>query len=248
MNSRHERTDLAAYALAALDQPETAAVGSHLESCAPCRAELTVFATVVEALTLVPPDDALTLLGRDVGLPAGDDDGAADESPAALSGERLRVPARGIFRGARLALAAAVAGVLLGAVAQASTHILGGDQDRPVQALPTPLAAGQDRVRSATAPTGVQASVASRTTGWGTELALDLTRVQGPQRCRLVVVGKDGRRETALNWAVPPAGYGLPGSAKPALRVTGGTSLAEADIAGFAIETDTGRTLVRIPV
>ena len=53
--NRHVIEELAAYALGALDQEETANVSRHLADCAVCQAELQAFQTVVDYLSYAAP-------------------------------------------------------------------------------------------------------------------------------------------------------------------------------------------------
>ncbi|SFF81910.1 Putative zinc-finger [Actinacidiphila alni] len=156
-------------------------------------------------------------------------------------------PGRGLLFRARWGLAAGVAGILLGT--GVGVVVGGSDSGQEVSVQAGPVAAGTalPAVRAADATTGVRAEISPVSTGWGTQTTLRLTGVKGPQSCRLTVVSKDGTRQTALTWAVPPKGYGLPGSPKKELVVTGGVSIPSGDVAAYEVETDEGRRLVRVP-
>ncbi|MEV0041151.1 hypothetical protein [Streptomyces sp. NPDC050804] len=105
---------------------------------------------------------------------------------------------------------------------------------------------GPDTLR-ATSGTGIRAAVQPRSTGWGTEVLLELAGIDGPRRCTLVAVSDTGTEETALTWQVPPKGYGLPGSAKKQLLAVGGTATPSDKITEYIVRTTDGRTLVTIP-
>jgi hypothetical protein len=63
----------------------------------------------------------------------------------------------------------------------------------------------------------------------------------------LSVVSRGGQRETAVSWGVPVPGYGVPGAPDP-LLIHGATSITRGDVAALEVITDTGRTLLTVPV
>jgi hypothetical protein len=82
---------------------------------------------------------------------------------------------------------------------------------------------------------------------WGTEVSLDLAGIRGPLECELVAITKAGRKRVVSGWAVPPKGYGVPGS--PAhLVVHGGVAAPPADITRFVVRLSNGDVLLSIPV
>jgi hypothetical protein len=161
-------------------------------------------------------------------------------------------------RGTAILGAAAGLALLAGGVT-AGTAITGpaGPVQRPAHAHGTPVhdhgTPAQDLLntgerRSATDPTTrVAGTVALETKGWGTHVALDLSSVRGPLVCRLVAVTRSGSRHVVTEWAVPKAGYGLPGSPGH-LAVHGGTASGRSDITRFEVQAEGGRTLLTIPV
>src|SRR5690242_8535108 len=54
--SEHDRTQLGAYALGALEPAEAAEVEAHLTTCAECRAELAELSELKDLLGEVPPE------------------------------------------------------------------------------------------------------------------------------------------------------------------------------------------------
>jgi hypothetical protein len=89
--------------------------------------------------------------------------------------------------------------------------------------------------------------VATRPEPFGTEVGLDLAGVRGPLTCRLVAVLKDGRQQPVTEWAVPPKGYGVPGS-RAHLQVHGGISVKPGDVSRYDVLVEGGGRLVTIPV
>jgi hypothetical protein len=117
-----------------------------------------------------------------------------------------------------------------------------------VTALATSSSNGSTAVSataSGTAPAGVRAKVTMTDESWGTDLGLTLSGVHGPLSCKLVAVSSTGASQTATTWAVPDAGYGMPGMPKP-LTVWGGTGFSRGQIDHFDVRTLDGRTLVSV--
>ncbi|SFF47280.1 hypothetical protein SAMN05216251_115106 [Actinacidiphila alni] len=229
MSCQHDHTNLAAYALTALDPVETTVVAGRVGECDGCRAELARITPVIGALNLLDPAEVAA-------APAWTD--APDRKARVARG-------RGPFSRGRLALAAAVAGGLLGAGAQFALGPSGSDggphRAVALEGVRRPV------VQAVDATTGVRASVSPRSTAWGTRTTLELSGIRGPLACRLVVIGRDGTRETALTWSVPAEGYGVPGARKKTLTAVGGTGIAAEDVAAYVVETGEGQQLVRVP-
>jgi anti-sigma factor RsiW len=101
---------------------------------------------------------------------------------------------------------------------------------------------------SATDPSSHAAgTVATRSEPFGTEVGLDLANLRGPLTCRLVAVLRSGQQQPVTEWAVPPKGYGVPGSPGH-LQVHGGIAAKPADISRFDVLIEGGGRLVTIPV
>ncbi|MFJ6985787.1 MULTISPECIES: anti-sigma factor family protein [unclassified Streptomyces] len=162
---------------------------------------------------------------------------------SAVSGPSVQMsPPR---RGGRVswALAAAVAGLVLGFGGGALLPD-DGPSGTTTAASARPTGPAVVRARSAA---GLVGAVEPRATGWGTELVLELSGVDGPQRCALVAVSRNGDRETAVTWQVPDGGYGLPGSRKERLLAVGGVGMSPDQITGYEIRTTDGQQLLTIP-
>jgi hypothetical protein len=162
---------------------------------------------------------------------------------------RRRHRRRTAVLGAAAAIALVVAGATVGAAAdhEATVDHVHQQIAHDHQNLAADLLRSGE-ARSATDPrTGVVGTIAMESRGWGTNVALDLGNVHGPLTCRLVAVARTGGRHVVTEWAVPPKGYGVPGS--PAhLKVHGGTAITRADLVRFEVEANDGRTLLRLPV
>jgi hypothetical protein len=225
-------TDVGAYVLGLLEEDDRRAFEEHLAACPSCASEVEQFTGMRELLTEVD---------------------SVEPAPGGAPGDvtdllrRRRRAARRRRRGAlAIGLAAGVAivagGVTAGAAftgSRTQTHHHGS----PAADL---LARGERH--SATDPvTHASGMVATESTPWGTQVALDLAGVRGPLTCRLLAVTRTGQRRAVTEWAVPPKGYGMPGA--PAhLQVHGGTSVGRSQISRFVVLIEGGGTLLSIPV
>ncbi|MDA8436441.1 MAG: zf-HC2 domain-containing protein [Actinomycetales bacterium] len=204
---------LGALVLGALDPVERDQVEAHVRDCPACSAVLAELAPLPGLLHRVD-------LAAHTAAPPPDlleralEQVRAAEPPVPLSGRRRRLPLA-------LALAAAAAAVVL--------------------VVSTVLSSGPGVVEvSATSPTtSVAARIVLTPTDTGTQLALTLTGVEAGQRCRLVVVARDGSREVAATWVANYEGEAV---------VTGTTAVTRADLARLEVTTPEGGTLVAVPV
>lgn len=235
MSPKVEHTDVGAYALGLLEGNDHDAFTAHLAECPPCRAELAELSGMAEALTGIQPIDY-----------------RADDGPSEMidllhrqkSIERRR-------RWGTSVISAAAAVVLVGAGMVAGASIADGGTTvtsahgghGPAQEL---IISGERRT-AADAASGVSGVVALESKGWGTHAALELRNVRGPLECELIAVSTSGEQRVVTGWAVPPSGYGVPGSPGP-LYVHGGTPFKRTDIARFEVRVTGGKTLLAIPV
>ncbi|MBC6460953.1 anti-sigma factor family protein [Actinomadura sp. HBU206391] len=269
MSDGVQHTDVGAYALGLLDDTDRELFELHLARCDSCVAEFTDLSGMRQLFSGVSPVDvgpsgagpfgaghagagpaAVGQTGRDLPVAAAPVPigrprrrAAADRRRAIAERRRRRGTA---ILGAAAGVALLAGGVTIGiAITGQGGPVLPPAQDHGTLAQDL-LNTGERR--SATDPTTrVAGTVAMETKGWGTHVALDLSRVRGPLVCRLVAVTRGGDRRMVTEWTVHKAGYGLPGS--PAhLAVHGGTASLRSEIVRFEVETDTGRRLLTIPV
>jgi hypothetical protein len=228
--ARVEHTDVAAYALGLLEEPDRSAFAAHLEDCPRCTRELTQFAGLRELFAQVEPGDLDDL------------DDTADRPVELDARRRSRRPMD------RIAVAAAAVALLLAGVfvgATVSDSGVGATTGDHVHGPAAELLLYGERFAAADPTTGVTGVVGIEPRGFGTHVALELRGVHGPQRCSLTVVSRTGARETAATWGVPDQGYGVPEAPNP-LLIHGATSIATGDIARFEITTPE-RTLLSVP-
>jgi len=217
-------TDVGAYSMGLLEEPDRRAFEHHLAGCPSCAAELAELSPMGALLRGVEP----------VGVA-----GQGGEAPVIQLLHR-RAEQQRLLRRWQITLAAAAAVVLIGG------GIGIGIARAPGGTAPPPAIAGQ--LHSATDPgTGAAGTVGLLAKAWGTQVTLDLSKVHGPVECQLVAVSRTGERRVVVGWLVPAPGDGVPGH--PAhLVIQGGTSIPRSDLAHLDVNVVNGRTLLSIPV
>jgi hypothetical protein len=228
-----EHTDVGAYALDLLEDEDRRAFEEHLDGCAACTAELDDLAGMRDLLDGVGPvdDEREDLTGHVTDLI-----------------ERRRREDRRRRRGTLVIGLAAGVALVAGGVTAGSAIVSSGGGSEHHHGSPAADVLANGVRHSATDPsTRAVGIVATRAEPFGTEVGLDLAGVRGPLTCRLVAVLRSGRQQPVTEWAVPPKGYGVPGS--PAhLQVHGGISARPGDVSRFDVLVEGGGTLVTIPV
>ncbi|MFI0348835.1 anti-sigma factor family protein [Actinomadura sp. 9N407] len=238
MSAAIQHTDVGAYALGLLEEPDRRAFESHLGGCGACHQELGALRGVAATLEGLPP------IAEDPLPPVRPDPGVVTDLL-----QRRRAVAR--RRRVSQALVGAAAGlVLMGGAAGLGVTVGSGREEAP----PAPVAESgvealfrDGRRVSATEAGGVNGTVAMEDKQWGSRIGLRLGGIRGPLECELVAVDSGGNAHVVAGWSVPPKGYGRPGSPAP-LVMQGGTALDPEEIARFEVRTiGTHRTLLTIP-
>lgn len=249
-----EHTDVGAYALGLLEEPDRREFEAHLARCPSCAAELAEFRGMRDLFAGLDTNELLAEPAAPV-APPSPPGRVIDMMARKRAADRARE--RRHRQSSTLLAAAAVIGLLAGGVSVGSTLL---KDDRPPVAAPPPANPGSTldmlkkaekagEARSATDPSsGVTSTVAMEDKVWGTRVALKLAGVRGPLTCKLVAVTKSGEEEVVGSWSVPPKGYGLPGSEEPYLLFQGGVSADDEDLSKFTIRITGGGDVLSVPV
>ena len=210
-------TSLGVYVLGAVDDGERNLIDVHVETCAECRRELERLMPLPAYLACLAPED-VSRLDDTLRPPAG----LLTRLRAAVSAEHRRLVRQ------RVVAVAAVAVTLAAGVA-----ILLQAGERPPAAAPAARAAAADP-RS-----GVSAAVVVSPRASGTELSVRMHGAAPGERCRLMVLARDGRSESAATWRATYRGTA---------EVTGSAAIPSADVAAVDVVTTAGRRLVHVPI
>jgi hypothetical protein len=188
--SEHDRTQLGAYALGALEPGEVEAVDEHLATCAECRAELAELNEMKDFLGEVPPEAFLE------GPPEGGDlllQRTLREVRESVAEPPLPGPVK---RRSRWLLVAAALVVVAGALG--GGVVLG----RSTAPQATEPAAGYKEVTATDTATGAtMATTVEPRTGWSW-VQVQVKGLKVGDQCQLLVTDKAGKTWTAGSWVV----------------------------------------------
>lgn len=242
MNAKIEHTDVGAYALGLLEEPDRRAFEAHLSGCPSCTAELSGLSGVAGALSgLGPVEDA---------EPRQDDAEIIDL--LRRRGAAARRTRRGTFViGVAAAVTLVATGVTIGgamAGGQGGSGAVAGSHAGAHEAGPAQEFYEAGAPVAGSGADGVTGGLVVEGKSWGTHAALKLAGVRGPLRCELIAVAKNGERRVMTGWAVPAEGYGVPGSTNPALYMHGGSPFMPAEIDRFEVNTTSGKTLLTVDI
>ncbi|MFJ2770620.1 zf-HC2 domain-containing protein [Streptomyces sp. NPDC087300] len=234
----HDSELLGAYVLGVLDEREVRAVDEHMVTCQRCRDELDGLREMETALGEVPPEAFIE------GPPEGGDlllqrtlRQARDERAGQLVRRRV-----GLAAVAAVAAAAVLGGgVLIGR----STDDGGTAQAHPPVPTATATAPasppGDVKVAEATsASTGSEMRLRMTPAVDWVRLNASVAGIPAGERCRLVVVSKDGHREIAGSWLVADEEKGA--------NLDGSAAVPADDVAKVVIENDKGKEYVSVKI
>ncbi|MFJ4776841.1 anti-sigma factor family protein [Streptomyces sp. NPDC088762] len=236
---RHEEEQLGPYVLGVLDEEEVRRVEEHMSGCVQCREEVAALREMEAALGEVPEEAFLE------GPPQGGD----------LLLQRTLREVRGELAGARrrrVALAGLAAAASLAAVFWVGTRLGTGDAGpvalpppSPTVSTAPPAPPAGTKVGSATDPaTGARLTVQVTPAAKWVRVHAAVTGVPPGERCRLVVVARDGTRTTAGSWVV---GSRENGEGKGA-ALDGSAAVDPADVKAVLVENEAGKAFVSVPV
>ncbi|GAB3080395.1 anti-sigma factor family protein [Micromonospora schwarzwaldensis] len=242
--SRADHMDVAAYALGVLDAQDAERFEEHLATCWACAAELETMVPVVGLLSGID-GEAMAALEQTHTDPA-----LLDRTLVAVRRDRRRTRVRQL-----LATAAAV--VVFGGLSGVAAGFLGDDappvpRAEPTQSVPTAAPSGRpddpndpdvggneqegDQHNATDPGTGVKTTMWLAEKEYGTQIAVQLSRLPGPRTCRLLVVRKNATSEVVGTWSVPGGGYGT--NQNPlGLELTASTSAPLGDIEKVQVQS-----------
>jgi anti-sigma factor RsiW len=229
MTDRHVAGDLGVYLAGALGRREAWGVEQHLAVCGWCTNELRELREVTALFNGMPPELLL--------------DGPPDGSDLLLR-RTVRQVRKEAGRSRRVMGVAAA--VLVGAVGLGGGFYYGQHSLPQTVEAAGPVAgqtsgAGVMNGSAVDPKTGAQAAVSVMPTAGYVRLSASINGIPAGERCRMVVVAKDGTREVAFSWLTgdaPPGGAPLTGSAL----------VAPEDVSAVAVENEDGKTFVSVPL
>ncbi|MFD9302031.1 anti-sigma factor family protein [Streptomyces sp. NPDC060048] len=237
---RHEEELLGPYVLGVLDDADFHRVEEHVDGCVQCRQEVTALREMEAALGEVPAEAFLD------GPPHGGDlllQRTLRQMRQEVAGARRR----------RTALAGLAAAASLAAVFWAGTQVGGGDggpvalppnPTPTVSAQPSPPVKGTKVASATDVGTGARMTVQVTPAAKWVRVHAAVTGVPPGERCRLVVVARDGTRTTAGGWVVGAAAHGEGKGA----ALDGSAAVDPADVRTVLVENESGTTYVSVPV
>jgi anti-sigma factor ChrR (cupin superfamily) len=226
-----DRDALGAYAFGALDARERETVAQHVIVCQRCGAELAELEEVTRMLGELPPEAVLT----------GPPDGADLVLQRTL--RQLRAEVAGIVRRRNLRLGFAAA------AAMAACIVVGVVLGRSTAAqLATPPTVQVSVVPGTRVASAVDAQTNTRLVvtmvpaqGW-VRLNVAVSGVARGEKCRIVVVNRDGGKEIAASWVVSEKGEA------DGTNVDGAAAVPLDEVIAVEVETSTGKTLVSLRI
>jgi hypothetical protein len=232
MRLSDDHADIDGYIVGSLDPDMLLAVEQHLATCEECRDEVRSLREVQELLASVPveaflegpPDDADILLQRTLRQMRAEESGS--------TGRRTRWAAAAGVIGAAAALCV---GVLVGRTT--------ADAPQVVAEAPAPVSASPEvpgtRFASAHDPTtGARLTVrVVPAAGW-VRVNAAVTGIPAGQACQLIVVSRDGHRETAGSWLVSST------TATPGVSLDGAALVDPAAVTQVLVQNTSGHQFV----
>jgi anti-sigma factor RsiW len=219
---RHDPVELGALALGLLTPEQARAAQWHLTGCAMCRREYEELTEMTGVLGELPPEAFLD------GPPDGD-------LVLQRTLRQIRVET-GARRRRRVLGMVAAAAVVVAAFAGGGVAI--GRASVPL--VPPPGSSVGAVMLTGSGPGGVTMRATLGPAANWVRLTASVTGIPAGERCRILVVSRDGSQEVAGSWVVSgaPAGVTLDGSAAVALH----------DVVAVAVQNEAGKEFVRAVV
>jgi hypothetical protein len=242
----HDQAQLGAYVLGALEAGEAAEFEAHLATCPSCRQEVDELSALRDDLDEIPPEAFLD------GPPDGGDmllqrtlRAVRAEQPQQF---RTQTQPQSRPRLFAIAGAAAVVVVTLGAGIflgrQTAPDVTAGGLPTPPPATSsasTPVA-GTRNIEGSDARTGARlAATVTPAAGW-VKVHLAVQGIKEGEKCKLIVVSKNGEQVEAGSWVVSAKGE------KEGTGIDGTALVAPDDVQSVQVVTLDGRKLVTASV
>ncbi|MCY0923228.1 MULTISPECIES: anti-sigma factor family protein [unclassified Streptomyces] len=235
---RHEEELLGPYVLGVLDEQDVRRVEEHIGDCVQCREEVTALREMEAALGEVPEEAFLE------GPPQGGDL-LLQRTLRQVRNERASASRR------RVGLAGLAAAASLAAVFWAGTQS-GPGQVQAVPPVPSPTVSATPsppppgtRVASATDRlTGARMTVRVTPAPQWVRVHAAVADIPAGERCRLIVVSRNGKRTIAGGWVVGSAEHGEGKGA----ALDGSAAVDPADVKEILVENESGKAYVSVPV
>ncbi len=228
----HDRAQLGAYALGALQPAEARVVHDHVTACLDCQREVNELMMIRRALDQVPPEAFV--------------DGPPEDGELLLQRtlRQVRAEAKQPRTGRVVAVAAAAVAV---ALALGGGILLGRQTASTPVAAPTPTTTtslpANARFAEATDPaSGSTMKIALEPKKGWVWVHATVTDLPVGARCELLVIPRDGKPILAGSWLVSKEG------ATKGTRLEGTALIDPADVAAIQVNTEEGQTMVTVPV
>ena len=218
---RHDPVELGALALGLLPPEQAAAARRHVDACAMCRREYEELREMTGVLGELPPEAFL--------------DGPPDGDLVLQRTLRQIRTETGARRRRRLLGVVAAAAVVVAAIAGGGVAI--GRASVPL--VPPPGSAVGALVLTGTGADGATLRTTLGPTGSWVRLTASVAGIPPGERCRILVVARNGSQEIAGSWVV---------SATPGGSIDGSAAVALPDVAAVVVQNEAGRVFVRATV
>ncbi len=228
-----DRDALGAYAFGALGLMERETIARHVRACPRCGAELAELEEVTLMLGELPPEAVLT-------GPPDCGDLVLQRTLRQMRAEVAGVGRRRHLRQGLTAAATVAACLMVGMLLGRSSASQNTTQMAASPTVQAPVVPGT-RVASAMDPQSNTRLVATivPAQGW-VRLNVAVSGVARGQRCRIVVVNRDGGREIAASWMVSEKGE-VEGT-----NVDGAAAVPLDEVTAVEVENAAGKTLVSL--
>jgi anti-sigma factor RsiW len=238
----HDQAQLGAYVLGALDVGEAAEFEAHLATCAACRREVDELSLLRDELDEIPPEAFLD------GPPEGGDmllqrtlrEVRAEQPRQPQTQRRPRLLA--IAGAAAVVVVTLGAGVFLGRQTAPDVTAGGLPTLPPASSSASTPPAGTRNIEGTDPKTGARlAATVTPAAGW-VKVHLAVQGIKEGEKCKLIVVSKQGEEIEAGSWVVSAKGE------KDGIGIDGTALVAPEDVQSVQVVTTDGRKLVSASV